>query len=748
MMRYVATISVFLTLATSANAAPPKQSERGRFTKHVAPILRKHCISCHGSDLQEGEFRVDARGTALKGGKSGKAIVPGNSNKSLLIQLLEGKGPKGQRMPPKGEAEPLPPRDIKIIRAWIDAGAFWPKDAAKAKAQPQWSLQLIRKVSIPKVTNTAWSRNPIDRFILARLEAKGLKPASPATARQLIRRISLDLLGMPPTPEAAARFANNFNDLAYDRLVDETLADPRYGERWGRHWLDLVRYADTNGYEVDGIKPLAWKYRDWIIQALNNDKPYDRFVREQLAGDELPNASAQSVIATGFYRVGPWDAERGASIQPSEVIEELYNQFDDLVSTTAQVYLAMTVGCARCHNHKFDPITAVDYYSLVAVFRGLNRPHKGRGETTRPAAPAALAKAKDAGKKFPQGYFFVESSAKPPITHLLKRGNPKQPGQRVGPAVPVSMTKAQPRFKPGKHTSQRRLTLANWIVDKNNPLASRVIVNRVWQYHFGVGIVRTPSDFGRRGDKPTHPLLLDWLANWFMNEGDWSIKKLHKLILTSSIYRSSKTIRTAAREKDPDNRLLWRFPYRRLEVEAIRDSMLSVSGQLNTQMYGEGVYLFIPADARRSGYSPDKVWPKYNVKAGSRRTIYAFVKRTLVVPFLDTLDFCDTNRSFDRRDITTVAPQALALLNGYFANRQAEKFAERVQREVGNDPKRQITRAFELALARPPRSDELAALKQYLQTEIKQSKKKNAKQVALQRLCRVIFNLNEFVFPD
>jgi len=747
-MRWIAflIVAVFTTFVN----AKPKDNQRGRFVKDIAPILRKHCLQCHGSESQEGKLRLDSVTAAFKGGKSGKAIVPGNSKPSLLVRLIEGKGPKNLRMPPKEDAAALSRREIELVRAWIDAGAFWPKRAIKAiDSRPHWSLQPIRRSRLPAVKNQLWVRNAIDRFILARLESRGLSPSPRVSPRKLIRRSYLDVLGVPPDRVAADRFAANSSDLAYDQLVDRLLAHPRYGERWARHWLDLARYADTNGYEIDGIKPLAWKYRDWIIRALNSDKPYDQFVREQLAGDELENATADTVLATGFYRVGPWDAERGASVQRSEVIEELYNQFDDLVSTTAQVYLAMTVGCARCHNHKFDPITAKDYYSLVAVFRGLTRPHKGRAETTRPAVPAKSAKSKDAGKRFPQGYFFVETSAKPPVTHLLKRGSWKQPGEKVGPAVPVAMTKSQPTFsKNAKFTSRRRITLANWIVDRNNPLSSRVIVNRVWQYHFGVGIVGTPSDFGRRGDKPTHPLLLDWLAHWFMHDANWSIKRLHRLIMTSATYRMSKEIRPNAQRKDPDNRLFWRFPYRRLEVEAIRDSMLAVSGQLDSQMYGAGVYLHIPADARRSGYDPNKVWPKYDEKKGTRRTVYAFVKRTLVVPFLDTLDFCDTNRSFDRRDITTVAPQALELLNGYFANQQAKHFAERLIRETGTDPAGQIDRAYRLALARPPSPGELKALTHFLRRETERIGGKDANRKALVRLCRIVFNLNEFVFTD
>ena len=580
-----------------------------------------------------------------------------------------------------------------------------------------WAYQPVRQPPVPRVVGASWCRVPIDRFILARLESHNLHPAPTATPRALIRRVYLDLIGLPPPPAAIDAFLAGDFPHAYDRLLDDLLAHPSYGERWGRHWLDLVRFAETNGYEVDGEKPFAWKYRDYVIEALNSDKPYDRFVLEQLAGDELPDASTESVIATGFNRVGPWDAERGASVQKSEVIAERYNELDDMVSTTSMVLLGLTMGCARCHDHKFDPLTNRDYYSMVAVFHPLKRSHSGREEQADPAVPPRVLKA-NPDITSPKGYFFREDSSDPPETRLLKRGNPNQPGPIVSPAVPVALVEQPPEFlPPDEFTSRRRLSLARWIVDSRNPLTARVIVNRVWQYHFGHGLVRTPSDFGYRSDPPSHPELLDWLSDWFVHEGEWSLKSLHRMIMTSGTYRMSKQWNTVAAERDVENRLLWHFPYRRLEMEAVRDSMLAVSGQLNRQMFGPSMYPHVPAAAKRSAFSPGKLWKPFDERDASRRTIYAFLKRTFIPPMFDVLDFCDTTRSVEQREITTVAPQALTLLNGEFVNRQARHFADRLIREVGTVPEDQTELAYRLALGRRPTSAEQRDMVSFLKEE-------------------------------
>jgi hypothetical protein len=514
------------------------------------------------------------------------------------------------------------------------------------------------------------------------------------------------------------------------------------------------------------MKPNVWRYRDYVIRAFNDDKPFDCFILEQLAGDELDNVDADTLIATGYYRLGPWDDE------PADPAEDRFDQLDDMVSTTSQVFLGLTLGCARCHNHKFEPLTAHDYYRMTAVFNGLTRPQNGRTELdlpagTRPQTERVNARDKEIARlrltefgtslrtlgtavviedqirqlrqatpDLPHGYFMREPTPRPTETHLLLRGQASKPGPQVEPGVPAVLVPAQPKFlPPDEHTSRRRLTLARWIASPNNPLTARVIVNRVWQFHFGEGLVRTPSDFGVMGEKPTHPELLDWLADWFVREG-WSIKKLHRLILTSNTYRMTKSTNADYHEKDPENRLWWRFPYRRLEVEAIRDSMLAVSGQLNPKMFGPSMFPPVPREALEGSSDPLTIWKVSDEKEASRRTIYAHVKRSMIVPMLEVLDLCDTTRTSAKRNVTSIAPQALTLLNGEFTTRQARHFAERLRREVGKNAEPQIELAYRLALCRLPTDSERTRLVQFLHEE------------SLEQMCRVILNLNEFVYVD
>jgi hypothetical protein len=637
----------------------------------------------------------------------------------------------------------------------------------KPADRKHWSFQPVKLPTIPAVKDRAWVRNPIDAFVLAKLEERGWKPAKPAEPRAILRRLYLDLTGLPPTSAEQEQFLKAYAAKpqgAYEGLIDDLLKRPTYGERWGRHWLDLVRYAESNGYERDGLKPSVWRYRDYVIKSFNDDKPYECFIKEQLAGDELPDSNEESVIASGFMRLGPWDDE------PADPDTDRFDQLDDMVSTTGQVFLGLTLGCARCHDHKFEPLTMHDYYRTVAIFDPLRRPQNGRADLDVPAVAGAkwqalaerdakiatlkrranaeraaagvdvtsreIARLKREMPDPPRGYFMREVSTTPPETHLLVRGVATRPGPKVGPGVPAVMVEKQPDFlEADKYTSRRRLTLANWIASKDNPLTARVIVNRVWQFHFGEGLVRTPSDFGKNGDKPTHPELLDYLAHRFVEDG-WSIKKLHRLILTSSTYQMSKAWNAEYGAVDPDNRLLWRVHYRRLEVEAIRDSVLAISGKLNPETGGPSVNLPIPKEALEGNSDPATVWKPDDERATSRRTVYATVKRSLVVPLLETLDLCDTARSSAKRATTTVAPQALILFNGEFVNRQAAYLAERLEKEAGNNPEKQIDLAYRLALCRPPTEKEKADLLAFLRTSSRN------------QMCRVILNLNEFVYPD
>jgi hypothetical protein len=790
----------------AAHAAAPPVPD---FTRDVQPIFAAKCLVCHGSKMQIHGLRLDRRADALRGGESGvPAIVPGNSAQSLLIRYVSGLDPKVV-MPPSGPR--LTAEQVALLRAWIDRGADWPGESAPVSEAPKrsnhWAFQPISHPAVPDM-HSDWVRNPIDAFVLQKLRARGLMPAPPAEPGVLRRRVYIDLIGLPPTLAEQSR--------PFD--VDELLARPTYGERWARHWLDLVRFAETNGYERDATKPNAWRFRDYVIRAFNQDKPFDRFVLEQLAGDELPDASVDTFTALGYYRLGPWDDE------PADPATDRFDQLDDMVSTTSQVFLGLTLGCARCHNHKFEPFTARDYYSMVALFNGLQRPQKGRADLDLPAGtwaeidailerdrrieplqkrieeiraaarrswlesgksnlPADAvqafllepAKRNDIQRKLtlihtkqleeeviaalpapqaeiaaqkrqidalrratpdgPRAYYLYEPTPKAPPTFLLIRGKADQPGPEVTPGVPEVLRPKPLDFPAPSRTSLRRLTFAQWLIAKDNPLTARVIVNRVWQHHFGEGLVRTPSDFGVMGEKPTHPELLDWLAGWFMDHG-WSIKQLHGLILESNAYRMSKYWNAAYAAKDPEDRLLWRMPYQRLEVEVIRDSALAASGQLNPRMFGPSMYPHIPPAALEGSSDPDNIWRESEENEASRRTIYAFLKRSMVVPMLEVLDLCDISRTAARRQNTAVPTQALTLFNGDFVNRQARHFAERLRREAGDDPAKQVDLAYRLALARPAKASEIAAMTEFLKRE------------PLEQMCRVIFNLNEFAYVD
>jgi hypothetical protein len=620
-----------------------------------------------------------------------------------------------------------------------------------------WAFQPIKRPHAPQVKNINWARNPIDQFVLAEQEEQGLVPGPLAEPRVFLRRLFLDLTGLPPKPDEGDGFLEEFarSPDAIEKLVDNLLARPAYGERWARHWLDLVRYAESNGYERDADKPFAWRYRDYVIRAFNADKPFNRFVLEQIAGDELPEDehTPENLIATGYYRLGPWDDE------PADPKQDRYDQLDDMVNTTSEVFLGLTLGCARCHNHKFEPLSMHDYYRMVAIFEPLKRPADGRTERTLPIGTQAQIATNP--RQLAQGYFLHEPTSTPPVSRLLLRGQATNPGPEVGPGVPAVTVAVQPQFSapwPGATTSLRRLTLARWLTDPGNPLTPRVIVNRIWQYHFGAGLVRTPSDFGTVGEPPTHPELLDWLTSWFLDHGG-SFKALHRLIVTSRTYRLST--KSAARQQgvDPDNRLLCHRPYRRLEVEVIRDAMLAASGELDRRMYGPSMYPAIPGAALAGSSDPGKIWPPFNERSAARRTIYAFVKRSLIVPMLEVLDFCDTARSAPGRNTTNVPTQALTLLNGDFVNQQARHLADRLEREAGANAGDQIELAYQLSLCRSPREEERAALRTFLDREAQGRiddaahagspiTTTEARHQALIQLCRAIFNTNEFVYPD
>ena len=698
-----------LTAAYAAHTGPVPNYERD-----IKPVLKEHCTSCHGQMRQKGGLRLDAAVLALRGGKHGAALMAGNADESLMIRkLLAAK--EEERMPAEGK--PLPADKIELLRQWINAGAAHPREEFIAKPPSEhWAFQPVRRPVVPEVANKAWVRNPVDAFVLAKLEASGMKPGPAATPAALLRRLHLDLTGLPPTLAEQEQLASNPRPEALGKVIVNLLARPEYGERWARHWLDVVRYADSNGYERDAEKPFVWRYRDYVIQAFNNDKPFNRFVEEQLAGDELPGRSAESMIATGFLRLGHWDDE------PADPVADRYDQLDDIVSTTGQAFLGLTIGCARCHDHKFEPLSTRDYYSLVAVFAPLQRPREGRKELTVPVD----------GR---EAYVLKETPSKVAETHVLMRGSPSRPGDLAEPAVPAILVQRQPVFPvPDVRSSQRRLGLARWLSSADNPLTARVMVNRVWQQHFGQGLVRTASDFGVMGAPPTHPELLDWLSHWFMHDAGWSLKKLHALILESNAWRMN---RGPASAQDPDNLLLSHMPCRRLEVEALRDTMLWASGRLNSKRFGPAMKPAVPDAALEGNSDKQSIWRPSSEEEASRRTVYAFVKRGLVLPMLEVLDLADTVASCPQRQVTTVAPQALSLFNGDFVNAQARQFARRLRAEAGDVPEQQIRLAWRLALSRDPLPEEMARMLAFLRQE-----------PSLEELCRVVLNLNEFAYPE
>lgn len=844
-MRSLCLLTVVLTAFIGANV----RGDEVDFERDIAPVLVNACLDCHRPGKTSGGLDVTKAASLLKGGDSGAAIEPGKPDESLLLsRVLTGE------MPPEDE-EGKPPRrrpteqEKQSLKAWIVAGAIWPKERElglheqtvdSEKAKTFWSFQPVRRSVVPQTKHFDRTANPIDAFIWQRLEGVNLPMAPKASPGTLLRRAHLDVLGIPPSIEAQDVFLADTHPQAYERMIDGLLANPAYGERWARHWLDVVRYADSNGYERDGDKPNVWKYRDYVIDSLNADKPYDRFVTEQIAGDELPDANAQTIIAMGFHALGTWNDE----VDPLEAAQYRADEVDDLVRTTSQTFLGLTIGCARCHNHKFDPLTMVDYYSLAAIVDPLKRPNEGRTDRDRPigtpeqhAAIAArdqqiserlrkvmalreatmnelLANGKSklpadalaayqtpAEKRTPQqqqligqhtkafgetvttalppeaaaqiaehhreiealkaktpdlprAYYLFEDSPKSPVTHLLLSGRASNPGPVMQPRVPAVLTGQQPLFAPDEHTSRRRIALAQWIVSPDNPLTARVIVNRVWQHHFGKGIVATPSDFGDRGARPTHPELLDYLAHWLVHDANWSLKKLHRLILTSELYQASSTASGEATEKDPENQLLSHYPLTRLDVEAIRDSMLAVSGELNSGMHGPAVYLPIAKEVIEAHTDKEQAWKRSPPAEMRRRSVYGYVKRTLLVPMMEVLDLCDVSSSSDRRITTSIAPQALALYNGEFVNQQATALAERLRRDT-SDRDGQIERLYRLALCREPSADEAASLRKFLETETAGQLKETpslgqseAERRALVQLCRVVLNLNEFVYPQ
>ncbi|MDB5391431.1 MAG: hypothetical protein JWM11_7077 [Planctomycetaceae bacterium] len=628
-----------------------------------------------------------------------------------------------------------------------------------------WSLQPRSSPTIPKFNSPKdieWVSNPIDALILTKLREQGLSPTVPADRRTLARRIYFDLIGLPPTPTEIESFVNDTAPDAYYRLIERLLASPQYGERWGQHWLDVVRFAETEGFEYDRHLPHAWRYRDYVVRSFQEDKPYDQFLREQLAGDELSPISDDARIAAGFLRFGPIRRNAGnpdVAFSRNEVLTEM-------TDTVGVAFLSMTVGCARCHDHKFDPIRQKDYYRLQAFFASayeyeipLSDPalhttwkaetdkvnaevkklegalDRAIGEARKPLQEQLKAAERRLPAPLPAISSVRNDDEKRTVIHVLKRGDDTKPGEQVGPRVPgVLLPDSSPQLL--ANVRNPKTQLAAWITDpQQNPLTPRVIVNRIWLQHFGAGLVRTPNDFGMNGELPSHPALVELLAHELVRSG-WSIKALHRLILSSNTYQqaSSSADQELGNKQDPVNRLLWKFPRRRLDSEQIRDAMLAVSGKLNFQAGGPSVIVPVDSEMVELLYKPSQWTVTEDISEHSRRSIYLIRKRNLRLPFMDVFDQPAPLASCPKRDASTHAPQALELLNGPLSNELAAAFALRLARQAGPNRTQQVQLAFELVAGREPTIAETELSLRFLESQ------------SLAEFALAMFNLNEFLY--
>ena len=814
------------TLGVALCTALPAQVLSGNPHPPTAlALLEQHCVPCHGGEKTKAGFDLTTHAALLRGGESGPAVVLGRPELSLFQRMITHEEEPG--MPHKKDK--LPEAEIAIIAAWIRDGAIYTRELRQAEivaggAAPtraafalteadraHWAFQPVVRPKLPVVKQAAWPKSPLDTFILAGLEAKGSSPAVPANREVLIRRVTLDLVGLPPTLAEIDAFVRDASPRAYETLVDRLLASPHYGERWGRHWLDLARFAESDGFEHDAARPNAWRYRDYVVRAFNADKPYDRFIREQLAGDELFPGDPDAQIATAFNLLGP------DMVDSADQVQRRRNTLNDMTDTTALALLGLTVGCARCHDHKFEPIAQRDYYRLQAFFTAAKFRHDlpvptaaeshahemamaAYGEQTKavqtqifaleepprktllerklaklsPEAQAAhrvakeqrtteqenqvletahlvavtakeigaamkkpdrdrhavlLAELKPFPKPRPLPATLALQNGAPAKTHVLHRGDYNQPGDEVRAGFPQVLSGVGAgASEPAENV---RAPLAHWVASEAHPLTARVMVNRIWQHHFGRGLVGTPSDFGTHGQKPTHPALLDWLAAEFTGRG-WSVKAMHRLMLLSATYQQASTVAAAEVVRDPENRLYGRMNRLRIEGEVIRDSLLAISGELNLKVGGPGVFPPIPKEL----FEGAKGWiASTDPRDHTRRSLYIFARRNLRFPFLEVFDAPDNNLSCSARERSTTAPQSLTLLNAEEVLAAAARTAERLT-EAADSPEGRVTLAYRLIIGRPPTAVERRLSVEFLARS------------PLSELCRGLFNLNAFVYVD
>jgi mono/diheme cytochrome c family protein len=736
---------VALVAAAGAQAAPPVPADhaarmaQGRelFARHVRPLLAEHCVKCHGGDKTRSGLDLTTREALLKGGDNGPVVVPTNARASRLYKLAAHLDEP--HMPPKGAK--LSAEQLGRLAAWIDLGAPYDRPlverAGPAGKKPMtvtdedrrfWSFRPLAHPTPPAVKDAAWCRTPLDRFILHKLEEKGLTPTHEAERRKLIRRAYFDLIGLPPRPEEVEAFVHDPSPRAYEALLDRLLASPHFGERWARHWLDLARFAESHGFEHDYDRPTAYPYRDFVIKALNQDLPYDNFVQWQIAGDELAPDDPLALTATGFLAAGVHSTQ----ITISQVEKERYDELDDIVRTTGTAFLGLTVGCARCHDHKYDPIPTRDYYRLLSTFTTTVRTEVEVSVEGKKVKALICSEGLKPVRLHSQGADFLKE------THFLKRGDPNQKDGVATQAFLQVLTRAAEGEKhwqvpppPGWRTSYRRRALARWLTDVDQGaghLLARVIVNRLWQHHMGRGLVGTPSDFGLQGERPTHPELLDWLARQLLANG-WRLKPIHKLIMTSAAYRQGTAFDANKSRLDSDNRLYWRRAPRRLEAEVIRDALLAVSGTLDERPFGPGT-----------------LDPNHK-----RRSIYFFVKRSQLAPPMVLFDGPDALQGIEQRTTTTIAPQALLLMNSATVRGCAEGFARRLAVSAEKGLPEAVRAGYATALGRAPTAQELAASVAFVQEQLASYQgdgKQGARHLALTDFCQVLMDLNEFIYVE
>jgi mono/diheme cytochrome c family protein len=817
----------YLSTGRASFAIDPAQAKF--FADEIKPILESNCLKCHGGEKIKGGLQLTSHEALLKGGDTGPAITLEQPVQSLILKAI-GYEDGDLQMPPK---QKLAAADVAQLTKWVQMGApMTPITLSRSTVSaaepvkrivPQvnaetmkfWSFQPVKRAAIPVVKHADWVKSPIDAFVLAKLEANQLSPAPRASKNVLLRRVYYDLIGLPPTPAQVQAFLEDESPNAFEKVVDRLLASPRYGEKWARHWLDVVRFAETNSFERDGIKPNAWRFRDYVIDSFNADKPYDQFVKEQIAGDELDHVTSDSIIATGYYRLGIWDDE------PADRMQARMDEFDDIVTTTGQAFLGLTVNCARCHDHKLDPIPQKDYYRMVSFFQGIRPYSNGESILTEIAPDDQLKAVQQESKanrqrvadlrheiaeieapiiqKLPEkekslpprrpqrqaviGPLVLKAIGEDPFRHyaslveelkelegrkpsvplalsvkeqgptpeptfVMMRGNAHVPGEQVEPAFLSILNPPKaiiPTPDPAAQTSHRRRVLAEWLASDRNPLVARVMVNRIFQHHFGRGIVRSPNDFGSLGERPTHPELLDWLASEFVAKG-WKLKTMHRMIVLSNTYQMASTADAKALAKDPQNDLLWRFDMRRLEAEEVRDSILAVDGRLNLTMGGPGVYPKIPQEVLAGQSRPGEGWGQSDPAAEARRSIYIHQKRSLVVPIIASLDMADNDTTCPARFTTTQSTQALGMLNSAFTNEEAAVFATRLRKEAGEKLEDQVALAIRLTLCREPTKADIDRGVRFatgLERDLHV-----APEIALNQFCLLVLNLNEFVYLD